>query len=175
MYATELSSNQWAIEPTTGSAIQITRESVTEEDKIIEVKHHIKMVYNHFFEFDPYEDIDKKLNDGLYLVAKNVGEELITLHDKKDVTNKVRLHNMFVYAKVDSIPKSTLIIEGNKIQGIAYGRQRIKKQRGEGERYLDFQFEIEQLDSRTPKNPHGMTITKWTLLNNKPIEIVNKQ
>lgn len=173
-YVYELTNNQWVIDQSTGLAMNLERSAISEDTKRIEYRHHVKMVYKSFYEFDPFENIDEKLNNGLYLVDKNVGQDLLDAHDATNLTNKIKISSMFLYVTVDSIPDNLMRTENGIITGVAYARQTIKRRRGKGTRYLDIEFQIKPEGNRSDKNPHGLTITKWKILNNKKVTIENR-
>lgn len=166
-----ISNERWILDQE-GNVLSMSRKEQTNETKKLEAKNHIAMMYNFFYEFDPYENFEEKLNKGLGLANSDVGDKIVAVHDAQGTKNIVRMQEMHLYAILDSL---IMEVTPNGIEGISYGRQRLRKKNGEGLRHMDFEFHISILDSRTAENPHGMVVDKWNLINAQPINIKNKR
>ena len=153
-----------------GAVLKMSRKRYDHDTKKLEAKNHIAMILSAFYEFDPYVNFNSKLDKGLYLVNQNIGEKIVRFHEETDLRNKIQIEGMHLYIAVDSI---IMEFNKNKLEGIAYAKQTIKKPKGVGVRHLDIDFEIEVLNQRTEKNPHGMVANRWNVINNSPLKIRN--
>jgi hypothetical protein len=166
-----ITDKQWVVKED-GTALQLERVGKTESSQKAEFNHHLKMVYNSFYVFDPYINFDEKLSKGLDLVSKEIGTKIIDNHDANDLANLIKGQSLHLYIEIDSVK---IEINEGKAIGTAFAKQKIIKKKGRGSRNLWVDFEMETINERTPANPHGLVVTKWTIINNDKINVINSK
>lgn len=171
-YVEHMSTNQWVINQENGNAFRMNLEPITTDGRNAEYRSLLMNVYHSFYAFTPLDDFESKINNGLFLVTKEIGDRIVNLHDKNELEVRLKSEDMSVYIHFDSIDFN---------QNIAYARQRIEKPKGKGMRNLWFEFEIEDIYiegtkviKRTNRNSTGAIITKWRLINNNKINYTNR-
>lgn len=171
-YVEHMTNNQWVIDQSNGHAFKMNLEPITSDGRKAEYGSLLVNVYHSFYAFTPLDDFEHKINKGLFLVSKEIGDRIVDLHDKNELEVRLKSEDMSVYIHFDSIDYK---------RNIVYARQRIEKPKGNGMRNLWFEFEIQDIHiegtkviKRTNRNSTGAIITKWKLINNNKIKYTNK-
>lgn len=143
------------IELASGSVMTLKSLPMAEQ-KLIEIKSHMRQFYSSFYSFDQY-NMEQQLNAGLWLG----GESLRKLYDSyknDDWYNNIIQYNIFQSATIheymvdaDKYPYQV------KVKGILTLRKEKEIQRFQ----LNGSCTLENVTRDFPKNPHGLFIRNW--------------
>jgi hypothetical protein len=167
---TESKSEIWTFDRRTGNVDLATSTAETPADFDAECKHHVRLFYEYYFQYDKNNFTDH-LNRSLYLVG-NCGKDLRKSYKDNDILKRLQENNINV--TIDIKPDSIILdYNSNPIHGIAKAVQTASFLNGDqSKRHMDISFDliVSNPRARSIENPHGMTLENITLINDGKIE-----
>lgn len=146
-----------------GDALELVRSRSGKDNITAEIKNHITMFHQFFYDLDPDPvDIKTRIGKALYLIddsGKQIHfkrEEALYYHQLIDGSISTRVF-------IDSIGLS--LDQNNKYQCKIYAWQKFTRSSGVTEKRIDAECSIRNV-ARTDSNPHGFLIEQYRLINN---------
>ena len=146
-----------------GDALELVRSRSGKDNITAEIKNHITMFHQFFYDLDPDPvDIKTRIGKALYLIddsGKQIHskrEEALYYHQLIDGSISTRVF-------IDSIGLS--LDQNNKYQCKIYAWQKFTRSSGVTEKRIDAECSIRNV-ARTDNNPHGFMIEQYRLINN---------
>ncbi|MBZ4037783.1 conjugative transposon protein TraK [Flavobacterium sp. 17A] len=146
-----------------GDALELVRSRSGKDNITAEIKNHITMFHQFFYDLDPDPvDIKTRIGKALYLIddsGKQIHfkrEEALYYHQLIDGSISTRVY-------IDSIGLS--LDQNNKYQCRIYAWQKFTRSSGVTEKRIDAECSIRNV-ARTDNNPHGFLIEQYRLINN---------
>ncbi len=147
-----------------GDALELVRSRSGKDNITAEIKNHITMFHQFFYDLDPDPvDIKARIGKALYLIddsGKQIHfkrEEALYYHQLIDGSISTRVY-------IDSI--GLRLDQNNKYQCKIYAWQKFTRSSGITEKRIDAECSIRNV-ARTDNNPHGFLIEQYRLINNK--------
>lgn len=148
-----------------GDALELVRSRNGVDNITAEIKNHITMFHQFFYDLDPDPiDIKSRINKSLYLIdetGKQIHfkrEEALYYHQLVDGSISTRVY-------IDSIKP---ILQNNIYHCIIYARLKYIRSSKVTEKRINSECIIRNV-ARTDNNPHGFMIEQYRLTNNSTI------
>lgn len=139
--------------------------SVYREDmRIYEYQNHVRTFYNLWYAFDE-SSYKKNIEDALYLVG-DCGIEMLDFYKQENVERMLYERNMRFETKILDIKINMRTLP---VSGTIEGEQTIRRNQGMITRRLNSSFTLHDMD-RSEKNPHGVKIENWEVINQEVIQ-----
>lgn len=149
-----------------GNALELIRSRSGADNITAEIKNHISMFHNFFYDLDPDPiDIKKRIEKALFLIDESgkqihfKREEALYYHQLVDGSISTRVY-------IDSIVP--VLDENNVYHCKIFARQKFIRSSKITEKQINSECTIRTI-SRTDNNPHGFMIEQYRVTNNAPI------
>jgi len=148
---------------------------ITLEDRVIEYKHHVKWFYNIWYTLNR-TDYQENVNTGLNLINKKSGEDLLDVYVSQGVFQKIDQTGRGLISKIIEDP--IIEVTENGVFGKIIGELKFIDENGKEYRkqHLDISFQLQdvlKIQGRSDKNPHGVMISEWKIVNDNVIDSTN--
>lgn len=158
-----LETEQWVLNPNTGSIDQMSKKPVTVKTREIEYKHHLKLFYQNMFEFDQY-NYKRNLNNASKLINLKDFNRIYAEQQKAEVKKYLEEHDIKTQITIENID---LDMSSYPVKGIIKAYQTQHALDFYKKRRMDARFIIEDLSGRSEQNPHNAVISKFDFTNTK--------
>lgn len=128
-----------------------------------EYEDHVKQFYRLAYAFD--EGNYKRNMEKLMWLSGDCGKELVNQNIQSNVYEELVQKNLKTYVEIEKI---NVNLETNPVSGEIYGIQHSEREGLKKARELDVKFELKDV-YRSSKNPHGVKIITWEVVNQKII------
>lgn len=147
-----------------GDALELVRSRGGKDNIRAEIKNHVRMFYQFFYDLDPDPvDIKSRVNKGLFLIDDS-GKQIHFKREEALYYHQLVDGNISTRVFIDSIvPYQD---ENNKYHCKIYAWQKIIRSSRITQKRLDGECSIRNV-ARTDNNPHGFLIEQYRLTNNK--------
>lgn len=153
-----------------GNALELIRGRNMKENVLAEVRNHITMFHEYFFNLDPdIKDIKTKVNKSLNLIDES-GKLLESQRTESMYYHKMIEGSISSRVYIDSI----FITEADeKYICKIYAKQKLERSSKVTMKYLTSECRVRQTN-RTESNPHGLIIENFIITNNTTINEYDK-
>ncbi len=154
-----------------GNALDLVRSRNEKDNIVAEIKSHIGMFHEFFYNLDPDPiDIKTRINKSLFLIDESGAlihskrEEILYYHKLVDgsISSRVYIDSIIPTLSSDNVYHCKII-----------ARQKLIRSSKTTEKHIDAECSIRNV-ARTDNNPHGFLIQQYRLINTSPVnETVN--
>ncbi len=154
--------------PINGNSMEMMVSKNYKENREAEIRNHLKMFHELFFNLSPDEvQIKKNITRSLYLADKSVKDEYDRLSEEKYYSKLVG-SNSFQYIQIDSMQVNQY---SNPYQAIVFFKRTIVRPSIINVASIVTSCNLINITSgRTENNPHALLIEKWVVNERKDIE-----
>jgi len=145
-----------------GAALELALSRNANDNRKAEVKNHIEMFHQFFFNLDPDpNDIKKSINRALYLIDDS-GKQLHYARDEKNYYHQLVQGNISSRVVIDSV-----VSDMSKAPYVCkvFGRQKIVRKTRVVFKKIEAVCQLRNM-KRTDSNPHGLLIERYRLTDN---------
>lgn len=162
----ESSRNKVYVLNSKGAAMEFAIRNDVKDNRYAEVKHNMKMLHEAFYTLTP----DKEQIKNNQSIALNLGDgSLIKLRDiylEQGYFSDIQKQKIFSSVRIDSIHANTRTYP---YEAVFYGKNILTRPSSELVKSLVTRCKMRDV-SRSVKNPHGLLIEKFEVLENKVID-----
>lgn len=146
-----------------GDALELVRSRSGKDNITAEIKNHITMFHQFFYDLDPDPvDIKTRIGKALYLIDDS-GKQIHYKREEALYYHQLINGSISTRVFIDSIALS--LDQDNKYQCKIYAWQKFTRSSGVTEKRIDAECSIRNV-ARTDNNPHGFLIEQYRLINN---------
>lgn len=149
-----------------GNALELVRSRNGKDNIVAEIKSHITMFHEFFYNLDPDPvDIKTRINKALYLIDES-GTQIHSKREEVLYYHKLIDGNISSRVYIDSI--IPVLDSDNVYHCKIIARQKLIRTSNTTEKHIDGECTIRNV-ARTDNNPHGFLIEGYRLTNTSPV------